>query len=313
MIALIAAALAAEPAYYHPDDVAKASTLFGKVAESIGPAFEERQGRISSYGDALAQLELGVALLGTSAPAELSAWSTGTRRKIVGETLRLQKHVDLLQEDYARVFGDALNRALPGASKGYEVTECGATGVYAMMGKTQCKGTNLNPKLGAALDADVALQKELASIAGVEWPAFTAPSQAAPVVALTGTARWINGGAVAQELLGETIKARQATLESAIDALASDEGELGPAEIEKARGLKQAYLDKLGADGEVLRTAISGALGRAAKKGGPAEVGWCANPPSLGGCVGEDVTKSVVELLEADKRFGKEIAAISGG
>lgn len=309
MIALIAAAMAGEAAYYHPDDVAKASALFGKVAESMGPAFEERQGKIEGVGEALAQLELGVGLLGKAAPAELRAWSESTRRKIVGEKLRLQKHVDLLQDDYGRVFGDALKRALPTVSKGYTVTECGATGVYAMMGKTNCKGVNLNPPLAAALDADAGLQKELASIASVEWPSFDVPSQPQSVVALTGTTRWVQGGALAQAFLAAPIKARQDTLEAALDKLAPDE--LGAADLNAALALKQTYLDGLGTDGEAFRAALSSALGRA-KKTAPAEVGWCANPVALGGCPGEDVTAQVKSLLEGDKRFAKDIAAIGG-
>jgi hypothetical protein len=178
-----------------------------------------------------------------------------------------------------------------------------------MMGKTNCKGTNLNPKLAAALDADVALQKELASIASVEWPAFETPSQPQAVVALTGTARQVQGGALAQAFMAAHVKARQDDLDAKLEKLAPDE--LGAADLDKALALKQAYLDGLGADGEVFRAAVTAALGRAAKKGGPAEVGWCANPAALGGCPGDDVTKAVEELLGADKKFAKDIAGLT--
>jgi hypothetical protein len=306
---VLGTAFAAEPAHYHPNDVAKASTIFGGVAASMGPAFDDRQGRIAALGAELAKLELGVALLGASSPADLTAWSEKTRRKVVGETLRLQKHVDLLQEDYARVFGAAVTRALPTVGKGYDLKECGATGVLAMMGKKNCPGTDLNAALAAALDKDAALGKELADIATVEWPTFTAPSAPQAVVALTGTTRWIAGGAVAEALIAGRVKARQDALESQLDRLMPDE----PTEADVAAGqkLKAEYLAALGGDGEVLRAAIVEALGRAEKKGGPAQVGWCANPATLGGCPGEDVTASVLETLAADKKFAKGIGALT--
>jgi len=305
----LGAAFAAEPAHYHPNDVAKASKVFGGVAEAMAPAFDDRQGRIAALGDDLAELELGVALLGPLAPADLTAWSEKTRRKVVGETLRLQKHVDLLQEDYARVFGAAVTRALPTVGKGYDLKECGATGVLAMMGKKNCPGVDLNGTLAAALDKDAALAKELADIATVEWPTFTAPTAPQPVVALTGTTRWVSGGAVAEALIAGRVKARQDALESQLDRLMPDE----PTEADVAAGkkLKADYLAKLGADGEVLRAALVEALGRAEKKGGPAQVGWCANPANLGGCPGGDVTATVLAALAADKKFAKGISALT--
>ncbi|MDP2308855.1 MAG: hypothetical protein Q8P18_22730 [Pseudomonadota bacterium] len=313
MIGLVAAlaaslytpAFAAEVAHYHPNDVAKKSAVFAKVADTMGPAFEERQGRIAVLGTALAELELGVGLLGPAAPAEVRSWSTMTRRKVVGETLRLQRHVDLLQEDYGRVFGAAVGRALPTVGKGFDVKECGATGVLAMMGKKNCPGTDLNPKLGAALDADAALARELADIASVEWPMFEAPKAGQPVVALTGTTRWVSGGALAGALIGSHVAALQDGLESQLDRMMPDE----PTEedVKKAQALKDAYLAALGNDGEVLRTALVAALARAEKKGGPAQVGWCANPALLGGCPGEDVTASVIATLQEDKKFTKAI------
>ncbi|MDP2312560.1 MAG: hypothetical protein Q8P41_06610 [Pseudomonadota bacterium] len=302
-------AQAAETAHYHPNDVAKKSTVFAKVAEDMGPAFDERQGRIVSLGTVLAELELGVALLGPAAPAEVRAWSEKTRRKVVGETLRLQRHVDLLQEDYGRVFGAAVSRALPVVGKGFDVKECGATGVLAMMGKKDCPGTDLNPKLAAAIDADAALGKELADIASVEWPTFEAPSAAQPVVALTGTTRWVSGGALAEKLIGGRVKLRQDALESQLDRSLPDEPT--QEDLAKAQKLKDDYLLALGADGDVLRKALTEALARAEKKGGPAQVGWCANPPALGGCAGDDVTAAVLETVQADKKFAKGIAELT--
>lgn len=309
LAALAAFAFAAEPAHYHPDDVAKASARFAAVAESMGPAFEAQGQKIATLGVAVAELELGVALLGAAAPAELRAWMDTSRRKGVGERLRLQRHVDLLQEDYGSVFGAAVERALPAVGKGFDVKVCGATGVIAMMGRKNCVGADLNTKLAAAIDADPALGGELASIAAVEWPTFETPTAPQPVVALTGTARWVSGGRIAEKLMAARVKDRREALEGALEAMMPEEPT--KADLEKAQARKDAYLAELAADGEVLRAAITAALGRAAKKGGAADVGWCANPVALGGCAGENVTDAVLATLVADKKFAKDIAGLT--
>lgn len=310
LLLLSGVATAAEPAHYHPDDVAKASGRFGAVAERIGPAFQARQDAIASVGVAVARLELGTALLGAAAPAELTAWNTSTRKRMVGERLRLQRHVDLLQDDYAKVFGAAVERALPTVGRGYAVDVCGASGVLAMMGRKNCAGKDLNPVLAAAIDADAALQKELADIASVEWPSFEAPKAAQPVVALSGTARWVDGGRVAEALISAHVADRKEALEAELERILPDEPT--EADVKKAQAKKDAYLAALAGDGEVLRAALTGALGRAEKKGGPAQVGWCANPPELGGCAGDDVTGAVVEIAKADKKLQKELGSLGG-
>lgn len=309
ILLLSGVATAAEPAHYHPDDVAKASARFAKVAEAMGPAFEERSGKIASVGTSLGELEVGVALLGSAAPAEVTAWSDKARRQLVGEKVRLQKHVDLLQEDYGTVFGAAVERALPTVGKGYAVKECGASGVAAMMGRKTCTGTDLNGALAKAIDADPKLGQELDDIAAVEWPSFEVPKASVPVVALTGTERWVSGGALAQKLVGARIKARKAALETELAGILPDDPT--EADIAAAKAKKDAYLADLGRDGETLRAALTDALTRAEKKGGPAKVGWCANPVALGGCPGEDVTATVLTALAADKAFAKKISGLS--
>jgi hypothetical protein len=302
-------ATAAEPAHYHPDDVAKASARFAEVAGAMGPAFEERSGRLASLGASLGELEIGVALLGSAAPPEVTAWSDTARRQLVGEKVRLQKHVDLLQEDYGAVFGAAVERALPTVGKGLSVKECGATGVAAMMGRKSCVGTDLNGPLAKAIDADATLAKELADIGAVEWPSFEVPTKRVPVVTLTGTERWVSGGALAQKLVGARLKAKRLALETALAGILPDDPT--EADIAAAKAEKDAYLADLGRDGETLRAALAEALGRAEKKGGPAKVGWCANPAALGGCAGEDVTAAVLAALAADKAFARKISGLT--
>ncbi|MFN7147723.1 MAG: hypothetical protein ACK4YP_28395, partial [Myxococcota bacterium] len=245
---------------------------------------------------------------GASAPAEVKQWSDATRRTILGHTSRLQRHADLLQTDYSDVFGQALKRAIDGVGGAYELRQCGATGVLAMMGRKDCPGEDLNARLAGAIDQDATLKKALADIASVEWPTVEVPRGAQPVAPLTGTTRWIAGGDVAEKLIGARLTDKREALEAELERMLPEEPSND--DVKAAQAKKDAYLAALGKDGEVLRAALTAALGRAEKKGGPAQVGWCANPVELGGCPGDDVTARVLETLAKDKKFAKDIAGL---
>lgn len=311
LLALAGLALAEEAAWYHPDDVAKASAVFQKVAERTGPAFETRQRDVDRAGAALEDLETGVMLLGDDAPAPVRAWSDDTRRHVTGQVMRLQRHVDLLQEDYGKVFGDALERALGVTAKGYAVKECGGVSLMGMRKRPDCVGTDLNPQLARVIDADPLLAAELDAIAKVEWPTVELPTSQLPVVAMTGTARWVDGGALARKLVAARLEQRREELDRQVGPLLEE----GTTEetVAKAKELREAWAKVVAADGKALRDLVTDTLQRLAKKGGPAEVGWCANPPALGGCQGEDATIAVLTALGEDKKFGKAVEGKFGG
>ncbi len=305
LAALVSAASAAPVAHYSPDGVAKLSVAFGKASEVMGPAFEERDGKLRAIGSALQDLEVGTGMLGADAPAEARAWYESTRRQAVGEALRLQKHADLLQEDYGRVFGAALERALPAAAKGVDLKECAPTGVAAMIGRSNCPGEDRNPAIAAAIDADAALAKELADIATVEWPAVSTPRTTLAAVPMTGGDRWVSGPALAARFVGRRVASARADAEATAEAALEKAG----GAPEAAKAARTAWDQTLAADGAALRALVVAALQRGAKKGGPAGVAWCPNPAALGGCAGEDATKAVLAALETDKRFMKDLTA----
>ncbi len=293
---------AAEAAYYHADDVARASRAFQGAAEAMAPAFEERMAQVTRTGAALMELEVGVGMLGDQATEPLRAYVSDTRRTAIGESMRVQRHADLLAEDYSRVFGAALERAMPTVTRGYAMKECKASGVAAMVGRTQCTGMDLNPALAAALDKDAALARELAEIAVVEWPGLTSFSAPQAPVALTGTARWVDGAALARALSGDRIAAARDAATTVAER--AEEGEATAADVSAATA---AWHARLAADGAALRAAVIESLARGAKKGGPADVAWCPNPRALGGCTGEDATRDVIAALKADTRFLKAV------
>jgi hypothetical protein len=108
----------------------------------------------------------------------------------------------------------------------------------------------------------------------------------------------------------EVVAARRQGLERQLDPVLADGNT--PEAVAKAQKLRDAWLGEVGGDGAKFREVLAATLKREQKKGGPADVGWCANPATLGGCAGEDVTAAVLVALKADKKFQKEVAAKVG-
>lgn len=310
LLTLLALSLAGTPAYYLPADVASSSKLFNDTSATMAPRFEAAQDQVGRVSGAIGDLDLGVALLGSKAPSGMGEWSSSTRRSLTGQYLRLARLLSKMQDDYANVFSSALERVLPVVGKGYDLKECGNTGVMAQFKHNSCAGENLNPKLAAAMDQDGKLQQELQEIQAVEWPTIAISQQAWGVVPLTGSGRYVQVAVLAHALFQAQLDARQAQLEEAAapleDALAAKD----PAAIEQAGKLKEQWRNNLGTDGGAWMPVLTEALARLEKKGGPAQVGLCGNPKLLGGCEGIDVTNEVIALLQADKKFLKSTSRI---
>jgi len=303
LISMNSSAFAGAPAFYHPDDIAAKSAQFAAASDLVGPKFEAGEKQVSQLTKAVGRLELGTALLGAGATPELGAWTSTTRRQLTGQYLRLQKHVELIQGDFSNVFGAALDRALPGITAGKDAVECVASGVAAMMHRTDCVGEDLNVALAAALDKDPKLQADLRDIAAVEWPTITLTPAAQPVVAVTGTDRYVSLWALGEKFAGTRVTERETTLDAALEDLAEGLDANDPKAIASAEAARASWAAGIGADGDALRAAAEATIAK--QKTAPGSWGWCANPKILGGCTGEDVTKEIVELLAADKKFAK--------
>jgi len=310
MLFLITAALAAAPAYYLPDDVAAASKSFMATTDVMAPRYEDINGKVALYSAALPPLELGTALLGNLAPEGFSAWSDTTRRNLTGQIIRIRRFLDKMQEDYATVFGDALERALPTVGAGYSVKECGNTGVMAQFKKSVCEGQSLNEALAAAIDKDPALQSALAEIQTLEWPTLLMEPRSWTTTPLTGSDNYIDLSTLAQKLFGTQLAARQKELEEAIAPLEDRLEARDPEAIKEATAIKNTWRSHLGQDAATWQPLLTDALNRAVKKGAPASVGLCANPKTLGGCTGTDVSSKVIPLLAADRKFTKAVSKL---
>lgn len=304
---------AGEPGHFHPDKVAKESTLFVTAAEQLGPAFDTAQADLTRLSVALEQLDGALLLLGDRVPDGLRAWADDTRKQITGQYLQLQRHIDLVQEDYSVHFGDAVQRAVEAESAAFDLTECGATGINALLRRgapAACAGEDRNAPLAARIDADPELQSFLEEMAEVPWPSIAVTARTWTAVAVTGTEQWLEAEALTGKLANTALARHNGALEEALDPLY--EGlEGGDADaVTQGAAARAAYAAAVASDGTILLDAMQASLAKGAKKGGPAAVGVCPVPAALGGCEGAPSTKAILGALLTDKKFLKATAGI---
>lgn len=305
-VLLASTALAQPVGHYHPDDVAARSKVFVAAAEKMGPAFEAAQQELGGLGRGLQTLEIGGALLGDRVPAGFAEWSTAQRRTVTGQFLQVQRHVDLVQEDFGGVFGSALGRALEGQGELKECTK--GSGVQALMRRpgAGCPGEDRNGALARALDADATLKGDVAEILDIPFPEMGVQQKAWKPVALTGTGRWVAADTLARRFASAALDREAAALEAALAPLEARIAEGDKGAVAEAAAARSAYEAKLAAVGATLLDAATKALDKA----GAGDVGICPNAPAFGGCTGEDATKALMGILAEDKRFQKAAAGL---
>lgn len=308
LLALTLSASAADPAWYDPDKVAGASTVFASIAELLGPAFQDAESRVRSMGAGLESLDVGVGLLGAQAPEGFHSWAMDVRRQATGEQIRLQRHLGLLQDDCITEFGRALERALPVVSGGASVKECARGAVDAMVGRgAVCEGTDLSGALAAKMDQDAALKGAVEEIRALPWPDLTTPNQAWAPTPVSGTTVWVSATALHRAFLKDRVLAMQDELTRGLDAL-DEQLQAGDADaLAKATTLRERYDAALAAEGAKLMAAMAASFERGERKGGPKGVGICGNPSAFGGCTGSNNSKAVITWLKADKKFAREL------
>lgn len=308
---LCTSARAAQPAWYDPDEVAGHSAVFAQAADELGPRYAELEGQLRKLSQPLEDLELATALAGDRLSGDSRAWSLQTRRTVAAAHLQAQRHVDLVQEDYARVFGAALQRALEVEGQGYTVKECsGGSGIQALMGRGRsCEGEDLSAALARRMDQDAQLASDVAEINAVPWPTVQVDGAEQPVIPLTGSGSWFSLATVARTLWRDRLIERGDDLDRQLAPIDDELAAGDEAALASAQEARAAYDSALAADGEVLLALIQQALEKKAKKGGD-DVGACINPSTLGGCAGQDRTGEILDLLQGDRRLLKGLARL---
>lgn len=298
-------------AWYDPDEVAAHSTVFAAASQELAPRYEALEDALRDLGPAVADLELGTLLAGDRLAEDTRAYAESVRRAAVAAHVAAQAHVDFIQDGYARVFGDALNRAIEANGDAATIVECRrGGGIASMMGRGRhCEGTDLNATLARAMDADPELAAAVAEINARPWPEVQVTGAPQPVQPLTGTGSWVQLATLARALWQERLDRRADELDRALAPL--EEGiEAGePAALARASELRADYEAALAADGEVLLALVEEALSRKARKGG-GDVGFCVNPVALGGCPGADRTDEIIALVADDRRVVKGLQGL---
>lgn len=296
----VALCLAAEPAWWSEDAVARNSALFGKAQARDADAFERASDQLETAKRAVGDLEVGAAIAGGGS---IDPYVESLDRVLSGQFLRLQKHADLLSEDYARVFGAALAKASTGVAIGQPLAECKATSkIEMLMGKSpQCPGNDVSARLAASMDQDPELVAAISEILTIEWPVIEIRGEPQAPVAITGSERSVDAATIARKLQKGALAAlddeRDIALEQLAEDLESENTTTQAAAVAKAAAVRETWRSGALKVGSKVRSDLTKLLTKSERKGGPGAVAMCANPQSLGGCGVPDVTRDVVALI----------------
>ena len=300
-------ALALGADHYSPNDVAAASLTFARYAEALGPLSDDLEERMAVSAKAVKEIDLAVSLLGERGTA-LHPWRGEIRKSYAHQGLEARSFSDWIQDASTSVFTQAMEAAV--ASLGVELVECASRGggiasITGPMGggSSSCEGDNRSPEIAKAMDANAQLTAVVDQLLAEPWPALELPNGEAEAIAWTGDDGTIRIGAVAQALVGDRLE----QLEDELDAdlgdldreLSAGDAQAALADAEKHRLAYEAALAELGDE-------LLGALEKNAVKNG-FEVGLCANPPTTGGCAGQDRTKEFLAWAREDKKVSKAL------
>ncbi|MEE2752112.1 MAG: hypothetical protein VX519_11840 [Myxococcota bacterium] len=308
LIWIVASALASPtPAWYDPNRVASQSSAFAGFSEQSVPRFDALQAELSQASSALAQLEMGVLAVGERASPELVSHMDTLRRQAAHGYLVAQAYVDTLQEDSANTFGSALERALLALAETHSLQECVRPTGMAAMGPGRsgpnCEGEDMSVKVAEALDADAQLAADIEEILSIEWPDLKLPPSEQSVIPLSGDQNYLRMSALLQNLAPGRFTALGSSLEESLAPLRPQlEGPEPEKALAEAEALRAEYEQAVAAVGSEILDAIAPVL---EKQGG--SVGICANPASLGGCPGEDLTDSRLSKLAGDRKVRKRL------
>lgn len=305
ILLLMVARLSAEPVvWWTEESISARSELFGKAQARDAQAYELAQTQLAKARRAVGDLELADALLPPDAAR--ARYLSELDRSLSGQFLRLQRHTDLLGEDYARSFGAAVQRGVTLVADGRTVVECTqVSAVERAMGKgPRCPGTDISAKVAATIDKDLVLAAEVTSLLSVDWPSIAVSGAAQPLVPLLGTARSVSVASVARALRKDELRdlndAREAAMEQISEELSSPDRATKEAAIKKGEDITAAWRMGVATLGAKIVPELKKKLEKGKRKGAPVDVALCVNPEALGGCGVPDATAEAIAVLAED-------------
>ena len=306
-------AFAQSGGYYHPTDISRVSSSMGEASENLATAFDERARLIKKLAAALRHYRESLDLLGDRAPQ--AEWKRLERleQQYHRQEAVLQRFADALVEDFDTAMVGAMGRALkpfPNATRCEAEVPVPGPRIPGMPGRTspnpECKGIDLNAKVAARMDSDPQLAPILREIFAREWPNITVDGIPQPPIG-DGVERWVGVRVLHTTVVPERLREldhQDDVLRNEVEAkLEHDNHDVDhlKSRVDEIERVTRAARSELG--GRVLEQAEA----RFAKWKDFGEIGWCANPDLLGGCLGTDTTRKVVSQLKGDRKFMNKI------
>jgi hypothetical protein len=301
-------AFAVAPGHWHPTDLAPLSTRFHDSSAKLQEVLADREGTAKTLAAALLEYEESLDLLGSRAPAAERARCDELQEGFKDHREALQTFANKLVEDYDAAFRRSVARAAGGTYA--ELQECEAEiergALPGMPGQKTpnmaCEGPNLNQTFATAVDADPELARDLDELLARPWPQTTIEQE--PQAVIDGTS-WLLVREVVQGVAGETLSgietsdglSRLDLANRAVEATGQADMDVLHAELAQLEAETTASRAALG---EPILAAAEAVL---AKKS--AETGWCANPRTLGACVGPDAGRDVLAAVTSNKKVQK--------
>jgi hypothetical protein len=320
MFALLLATLnaLATTSFYHPNDIAAASTEFSRASATTSATFSERASQANAIAAALNNYEEALDMLGDRTAATERARQKELAHTFNREFAVLSAFASAMAEDFDQVFTEAMDRAMNTVAP--QALECLAKvpatahvlpGIDIPLEKNEkCVGQNINRAIAGLMDKDPALIAAIDEIAALEWPAITVElvEQAA-----TGTG---NGSIGIIRFFGQ-VYGRELNIIREHDEMARlpfqnalEEG----ASIDELKKLELTAIQltqKTAQKRAALCSSVIEASELLMSKWGKKDfqpAGWCANPEILGGCTGDDRTKEMLKRLLDEPKFIKSVS-----
>lgn len=306
MLALLIALVSQAGGHYHPPDIAGRSAVYTKASDKAGQTFRDRAADVEVMAKALVDYREALDLMGDKAPSAERERLERLQKQFNRDRAVLEAFANTMMEDFDGEFSAALSRALP-----QDAVQCQAMiptgpalpGIPSPMEENpDCTGADLNAQLAKALDQDAALKKAVDEILSLEWPTVRAPAEAQAPVGPSD--QWIAAQPWMRSVIGRSLsRIDDADEAGRLEFQAALENDPSTDEMKAMVASARALTDqtanaKAQAAAPVL-AAVDTWNGKKAKKG--LDVGWCANPEALGGCTGDDVTRTVGASIKAYK------------
>jgi hypothetical protein len=316
IIALSAPANAATVGYCHPVDIASMNTEYTRASNVSSVAFSQAQEKTSAMSHALSQYAEAIDLFGQNTPQLNRDREKALRVTFNREYAQLSAFANTMMDDFDQTFLLALDRNIASIGGKIEVCEGQIPVGRTLPGmptrfKTNpsCVGDDLNSRISAAMDQDKELIAAIDEIIALVWP--TISIDVTPIANIGEADEYLNLDTIIQthfssdlrEIAQEDDMARTPIMAKIEQGATKEERQ---AMVTEAHAIDADTAAKRTALAAPVIQAIEAANKKRTKKGAPT-VGWCLNPPLLGGCHGQDVTETLMPTLMAVKKVRKAL------